>query len=498
VQTWNAMHCSPPLPTDEIIAIVNSICGARARSPTTAMSGSGESNIFKLASSQEFASCAEPLTEDSTALAFTDRYRDRLRFDHDVRKWFTWNGARWQCERTCLAFSWARDLAREQAEKAPFNVQLVASRAAFAGNVERFARADRAFAVTSELWDSEGYLLGTPGGTVELRTGVLREARPADYITKLTAVAPADTPDCPRWLQFLHEATNNDHNLIDFLQRWCGYCLTGDTKEHALLFIHGGGGNGKSVFQNTLTGILSDYAKTAAMETFVASSTDKHPTDLAMLRAARLVTASETEDGRAWAESRIKQITGGDKISARFMRQDFFEYTPQFKLLLIGNHQPALRNVDDATRRRFNIVPFIQKPQAPDRDLETKLRTEWPGILRWMIEGCLLWQRNGLVRPQVVLDATDEYFTEQDSIRQWIEERCEAGKATLSDTSSNLFKSWTAWAIANGERSGSSKWFGSALKRLGFKSCKISGARGYRGIEAKPEPVRPHWADTDR
>jgi len=180
-----------------------------------------------------------------------------------------------------------------------------------------------------------------------------------------------------------------------------------------------------------------------------------------------------------------------DRIRARFMRQDFFEYTPQFKLLLIGNHQPALRNVDDAARRRFNIVPFIHKPKAPDRDLQTKLRTEWPGILRWMIEGCLIWQRNGLVRPKVVLDATDEYFTEQDSIRQWVEERCETGKARLSDTSSNLFKSWTAWATANGEKSGSSKWFGSALKRLGFKSCKVNGARGYRGIEANPELVPP-------
>jgi putative DNA primase/helicase len=142
------------------------------------------------------------------------------------------------------------------------------------------------------------------------------------------------------------------------------------------------------VYQNTLAGILKNYAEAAAMETFVASGSDKHPTDLAMLNGARLVTASETEEGRAWAEARIKQMTGGDPIKARFMRQDFFEYIPQFRLLLVGNHQPTLRNVDDAARRRFNIVPFIHKPPAPDRDLEAKLRAEWPGILRWMIEGC--------------------------------------------------------------------------------------------------------------
>jgi putative DNA primase/helicase len=452
-------------------------------------------NIVRLAAYQELAANEDPVTEDAAALAFTERYRDTLRFDHDVGKWFVWTGTHWQCERTGLAFSWARELARELAKAEPNKVRLISSKTSFAGGVERFARTDRAFAVTSEVWDQNIYLLGTPGGVIDLRTGTLKEPVPEDFITKLTAVAPADSADCPRWLQFLREATNDDQHLINFLQQFAGYMLTGDTKEHSLLFIHGGGGNGKSVYQNTVGGILSDYAKVAAMETFVASSGDKHPTDLAMLHGARLVTASETEEGRAWAESRIKQLTGGDKISARFMRQDFFEFTPQFKLLLIGNHQPTLRNVDDAARRRFNTVPFIHKPPAPDRDLETKLRAEWPGILRWMIDGCLIWQRYGLVRPQVVLDATNEYFTEQDSIRQWIEDRCDTGKGTLQDTSTNLFRSWTAWATANGEKPGTAKWFAQALARQGFTSFRKNKARGFIGIEAKPDPVRTHWAD---
>ena len=165
----------------------------------------------------------------------------------------------------------------------------------------------------------------------------------------------------------------------------------------------GDGGNGKGVFLNTIASVMADYAVAAAMETFVSSSTDKHPTDLAMLRGARLVYASETEEGRNWADSRIKQMTGGDRIRARFMRQDFFEYLPQFKLLLIGNHQPNLRNIDDAAKRRFNIVPFTHKPPTPDPDLMTKLHAEWPGILRWLIDGCLAWQRVGLVRPPVVV-----------------------------------------------------------------------------------------------
>jgi putative DNA primase/helicase len=206
------------------------------------------------------------------------------------------------------------------------------------------------------------------------------------------------------------------------------------------------------------------------------------------------VTASETEEGRAWAEARIKQMTGGDKISAIYMRQDFFEYFPEFKLFLIGNHQPSLRNVDDAARRRFNIVPFIHKPTTPDRDLEAKLRAEWSGIQRWMIEGCLAWQRNGLVRPQVVIEATDEYFEEQDSIRQWIEQRCVVGK-TLTDTSTNLFRSWSTWANANGEKPGSAKWFAQAMRRLGFRQYRQNRARGFFGIEAKPDVVASHWSD---
>ena len=214
------------------------------------MSDNGESNIVKLAISQGLVSNTELLTEDSAALAFTDRYRDRLLFDHDNGKWFMWTGTRWQLEKTCLASSLARDLARELAEKASPKVQLIASKAAFAGNVEKFARADRAFAVTSDTWDIAGYLLGTPAGTVDLRTGVLREAQPEDFITKLTAVAPAKTADCPRWMQFLHEATDGDLGLIEFLQQFAGYALTGDIKDHALLFVYGDGGNGKGVFLN--------------------------------------------------------------------------------------------------------------------------------------------------------------------------------------------------------------------------------------------------------
>jgi putative DNA primase/helicase len=273
--------------------------------------------------------------------------------------------------------------------------------------------------------------------------------------------------------------------------------LTGDTREHALLFVYGPGGNGKNVWLDTVSGILHDYAKTAAMETFTASIGDRHPTDLAMLRGARMVCASETEEGRAWAESRIKALTGGDKISARFMRQDFFEFSPQFKLVIIGNHKPTLRNVDEAARRRFNIAPFTYKPATPDKELKDKLRKEWPGILRWMIEGCLRWQREGLIRPKVVTDATEEYFSEQDSVRQWIEECCEIGERIYSVTSAELYKSWTGYAVGIGEKPGTRKWFSQSLMRLGYQRTHDRRSRGFSGIRVKIQ-ASFHEPEADR
>ena len=306
-------------------------------------------------------------------------------------------------------------------------------------------------------------------------------------------------PDCPLWLTFLDQVTKSDAGLIRFLKQWCGYCLTGDTREHALLFAHGPGNNGKGVFLNIVRAIMGEYARNAAMDTFTASQSDKHPTDLAMLRGARMVTASETEEGRAWAEARIKQMTGGDPITARFMRMDFFEFQPQFKLTIIGNHKPVLRNVDDAARRRFNMAPFLYKPPAKDMELEAKLLKEAPEILRWMIEGCLDWQKNGLIRPNVVVQATAEYFSEQDIVNQWVEDCCLLG-ATQSDTLAVLFKSWSDYALANGEKPGTTKWFNQTLSRLACKSVKSTpgnrGKRGFKGVGIRPV-VTKDWTQSN-
>jgi putative DNA primase/helicase len=443
-----------------------------------------EDNIVRLAAVNDKGQ--EPsVTEDSTALIFAERHRGVLRYDHDVGKWFNWTSKCWQCERTKLAFDWVRTLARELAKGRPGSRQI--SKTSFAGGVERFAQADRAFAVTSDIWDADIWLMNTQSGVVDLRSGLIRPHDPADYITKIATVAPNGT--APTWLAFLDRVAGGNQELVDYLQRVAGYCLTGSTQEHALFFLYGTGANGKSTFLNAITAALGDYHRTAPIETFTSTNTDRHPTDLAGLRGARLVTSIETEEGRRWAESRIKTLTGGDKIAARFMRQDFFEFTPQFKLIIAGNHKPGLRSVDEAIRRRFNLIPFTVTipPHERDETLGDKLQEELPGILAWMIEGCTNWQQRGLDPPRIVTDATAAYLASEDAIAAWVEDCCE--RSEVFTTSTCLFRSWSDWATTNGEHIGSTKRFVAALEARGFTPGRRTHGRGFEDLKLRPTLV---------
>lgn len=427
------------------------------------------------------------LTEDGVALEFERRFNNRLRYCHNLKRWHVWQETHWRPNHDHLAFHWARKLVREHNRNSEFKTKAITGKTAFAGGVEKFAQAARCFAVTAEIWDADHWLLGTPGGIVDLRTGQLRPAKQQDFITKIAAIAPAERADCPLWLAFLQQATGGDRDLIRFLQQWAGYCLTGIIREHALLFIYGPGGNGKSVFLNILRAILGDYCSTAAMDTFTEAGARRHLTFLAMLRGARLVTATETEEGQPWAEARIKQMTGGDPITANVMRGDPFTFTPAFKLTIAGNHKPALRNVDEAMKRRFNVVPFLHVPEKPDRELETKLQAELPGILRWAIEGCLDWQAHGLARPQVVLDATADYLEGQDLIGRWMAERCIMAPEPEVKPS-QLVTDCRAWAQENGETPPSASQLRSALEKVrGIRYVTIKGTRKWKGIGLRPD-----------
>jgi putative DNA primase/helicase len=429
----------------------------------------------------------EDLTEDNLALAFAEQFKKLLRYCHTRGAWFAWDGARWKQERTLLAFHYARSLCREYNRKQKEPSRTVAG-VRTAAAVERFAISDRCLAVTEEFWNADPWLLATPTGTVDLSTGELRPPNPDDHITLSTGIGlESGTPTL--WLRFLDEATQGNQELQRFLQQIAGYCLTGITREHALFFFYGPGGNGKGVFVNTLSAIMNEYATSAPMDSFTASKHDRHPTDLASLAGARMVTASETEEGRAWAESRIKTVTGGDPVKARFMRRDFFEYTPEYKLVFLGNHKPVLRNVDDAARRRFNIIPFTHKPACPDLELPEKLKAEYGQILGWMIDGCLDWQQHGLKRPEIVTAATAEYFDEQDLFSQWIEECTEKKSERIGETTTALFGSWKRYAEAAGDSSGTQRSFRDNMRLHGYEYRphlpNNHNGRGFVGIVLK-------------
>ncbi|MEJ0093208.1 MAG: phage/plasmid primase, P4 family [Methylocella sp.] len=424
------------------------------------------------------------LTEDGQALLFAE-HGAHFRYVASWSRWMVYSGGRWQPEKTLLIFDRIRKQVRLATENAKPGVRtrLCAKRSIAA--IETLARSDRRLAATTEQWDSDIWALNTPEGVVDLKSGSIRPHRLDDFCMKTTAVGPGG--DCPKFLAFLDQIFDKDQELIDYIQKMFGYCLTGSIREHALFFGFGTGGNGKGVLLGAMNGILGSYARIAPMETFVATHQSGHPTDLAGFAGARFVSASETEEGRKWAEAKVKALTGGDPISARFMRQDFFDFAPTFKLFVTGNHKPGLRGVDESIRRRFHLIPFaVSIPQdEQDRRLPEKLKEEWCGILAWAIEGARKWCEEGLDRPAAVSGATNDYLEAEDTLATWLDECCELN-ANYRTPRAQLFASWKAWAERGGEFVGSQKQLFEKLENRGFQPSKDrDGTRTFLGVRLK-------------
>ena len=287
-------------------------------------------------------------------MLFAEQHADTLRYVAEWNQWLVWDGtllahgqdASGVHAGTCAVPATAANGCNDK----PSERKRIASAKTRAAVVS-LAAEDRRLVATIDQWDTDPWLLNTPDGVVDLRTGKMREHRATDYMTKQTAVSPGGA--CPRWRKFLQQITDGDTELQQYLQRVAGYCLDRRDHEQQLFFFYGSGGNGKGVWVLTISGILNDYHRASSIETFTVSKGERHPTELAGLIGARLVTAAETEEGRRWSESRVKELTGGDKISARFMRGDFFEFLPQFKLLFSGNHMP-----DAAHRQQSDHAPL--------------------------------------------------------------------------------------------------------------------------------------------
>jgi putative DNA primase/helicase len=480
IRDYNTACMAPPWPEERLAAETENI-RKRDRSRNGA-AGDGDANRVGEDGLDDGVILPVAFSEDALANTFAERHSAAWRHVAAWGQWLKWNGRVWRRENTLEARDLARGICRKaagSAESARLKARL--SSAAVITAVERMARWDRRHAATEEVWDNNPWLLNTPAGVIDLQTGACLPHAPGLYMTRIAGASPGG--DCPVWRSFLETVTGGDAGLQSYLQRMAGYCLTGITREHALFFLHGSGANGKSIFVNTLSAILGDYATVAPMDMFMASHGEQHPTGMAGLRGARIVTATETEQGSRWSESKLKALTGGDRIPARFMRQDYFLFTPQFKLLIVGNHKPSIRNVDEAMKRRLHTAPFTITipPDARDGKLQEKLLAERNGILAWALEGCLDWQRTGLRPPPAVMAATGDYFEAEDAIGRWIGERCSHG-THLSAPVSMMYADWKEWSESNGEFTGSLKRFSENLSGRGFERHNTNAARGFRGI----------------
>jgi len=318
----------------------------------------------------------------------------------------------------------------------------------------------------------------------------LRSHDQRDRITKLAPVRYDPTASCPNWLEFLHMVMGGNHRLVSFLQRAFGCCLTGITSDKAMFILYGASGdNGKSTMVDVIQLLLGDYAVRTPTETFLRKKDGAIPNDVAKLKGARFVWASENERGSRLSESLIKEMTGGDKLSARFMRGEFFEFYPEFKPWLATNHKPQVRG-DRALWNRLKLIPFhvtIPKDrQKPRHEVMAMFRREFAGILNWALEGCLEWQRNGLGVPEEVVAATREYEAEQDTFAMFLEEKCvRAPNARVLSLA--LYREYKSWAEQYGESPVSHKMFASFMSERGFEKTKTNRGFLYSGIGLRTE-----------
>jgi putative DNA primase/helicase len=443
----------------------------------------------------------ERFTDLGNAKRFSARFRNQLLYCEKWSRWFVWDGGRWKEDETLEVYRLAGGLIRSLYPLAN-KVGDKKKRDAFLAHLRKsesyhsqtamlnLAKADSQFAVRPSDLDRDAWLLTVENGTLDLRVGKLRPHKQADRITKRAPVAFEPTATCPNWLDFLGMVMNGNAHLVSFLKRAFGSCLTGITSDKALYILHGpSGDNGKSTMVDVIQLLLGDYAIRTPTETFLRKKEGAIPNDVAMLKGARFVWASENERGSRLSESLIKEMTGGDKISARFMRGEFFDFYPEFKPWLATNHKPQVRG-DRALWNRLKLIPFAvtipKDKQKPRHEVMEMFRAEFSGILNWLVEGCLEWQKDGLGVPKEVVEATRDYEAEQDTFAAFLEEKCVL-VASARALSLSLYRVYKPWAEEGGEKPVSHKTFSSLMAERGFAKTKTGKGALYSGIGLRPE-----------
>src|SRR5215216_3351005 len=494
LQVANEQRCQPPLEAKE----VEKIAASMARyEPTDAahvsLNGHGAPQPPRF-----------NLTDLGNAARLVHRHGRNLRYCWLWRKWLVWDGQRWVKDDSGEVYRLAKDTVAsiyQEAAAAPDDEE----RKALAKHAMRseagarikemvdLARSD--VPVMPDELDASPDLLNTERGTIELRTGELREHRRQDLITKLAPVEYRPDATAPAWDAFLERVLPGEE-LRRFVRRASGYSATGDTSEQCMFINHGGGANGKSTFQEALSAALGDYAMRTPTEMLLAKRSDGVPNDVARLKGARFVSASETEEGRRLAESRIKDLTGQDTITSRFMKAEWFDFAPTHKLWLSTNHKPEIRGTDVAIWRRIRLVPWTVTipPAEQDKKLPIALRHELAGILAWVVRGCLQWWCEGLQAPDEVHKATGEYRAEMDVLAGFLAECCELDTGHW-EYAKDLYECYKRWCDENGERPEPQRKFGGRLGERGFQRDR-GGSRGagiWRGVrltEGEKEALR--------
>ena len=433
------------------------------------------------------------LTDMGNADRLVDLFGDDILFCYLWNQWLIWNGKRWEKDNTgeidrkaeATVRSIYAEAANEPDKERRFELMAHAKKSESASKVRAMIdRSKNRRPAEPDQFDKDMWLFNAQNGTIDLRTGELRPHNRADLITKISPASYEPTARAPIWQKFLERVTGNDHELIGFLQRAAGYALTGNTSEHCLFFLHGDGRNGKSVFVEALEYIMGDYGTVARPELLTAKrQVDAIPNEIAALAGVRYVSTTETESGKRMAEAMLKQWTGGDTVSARFLHAEFFTFKPEFKIFLASNHKPIIRGQDTAIWERIYLAPFTVyiPPGERDKELGEKLRQEADGILRWAVEGCLMWQAEGLRPPSAVKAATEEYKNEMDMLSEFLTDCCII-QENFRVSNTKIWSEYMEWCKNNGEKYPLSRRdFKQNLLKRNIK-YRRSGIRFWEGI----------------
>ena len=431
-------------------------------------------------------------TDNWNADRFYAEHHDTCRFRTDWGKWVLWYRGYWREDRTLDIFKRGRKVVRNMYKEAVAEVNpdrrvKFLKHSTSSDSKRRITDmldiAKALLACTNEDFDGEEteYLFNVKNGTVNLETGVLSDHDKSNYITKMAPFKHDGQAECPKWLDFLDKIFDSNEETISFIQRALGYSATADISEQCLFFCYGTGANGKTLFLETIMRLMGTYAMTAAPEILIQKRMEDHPTAIADLNGKRFVSTIEVGENRFLHEAKVKMLTGGERIKARHMRQDFFEFPPTHKLWMAANHKPIIRGNDEGIWRRIHLIPFsVTIPKEEQIPYKTMLRTfkdENAGIFRWLLDGAMSWKNDGLMPSDGVVEATKEYRNESDVLAEFFTECCLIDRRTMA-TSTDMYHTYVRWCESNREkRTLTRRQLAARLTSEGFKSAKqrVSG-----------------------